>query len=308
MLEPVKAYKVLTIFTIPKPFKGHIDVTQRNTLRSWTLLDPNVEVIVFGKEEGTAEVCRELGLRHEPDIKCSEFGTPYLNRAFNRAQKISRHPWLCYSNCDIILMSDFRQAFERLRAWRDEFLMVGQRWDTDVAQPLDFAPPGWESRLLNQVTRQGKQRGPDWIDYFVFPRGRCTDLPAFVVGRPCWDHWLVWWMRHNHVPVVDASPVVMAVHQNHDYAYHPEGMKGAREGPEYRSNRALVGSWRHMNTLDDATHLLGPDNIRRTYRHWRRQFERERTNLRNRVLVATGPLRHRFGLRKGNWARLFKAE
>jgi hypothetical protein len=299
---------VLTLFTIPKPFKGHIDVTQRNALKSWTLLAPKVEVIVCGAEEGTAEVCRELGLRHEPDVERSKFGTPLLNCVFNRAQQIAQQDWLCYSNCDIILMSDFIRAFERLKEWRDGFLMVGQRWDVDITEPLDFTQANWAHTLHDKASNQGKQRGPDWIDYFVFKRGWCVGLPPFAVGRPCWDHWLIWWTRHNHIPVVDASSVVVAVHQNHDYSYHPEGLKGAREGAEFKRNRALAGSWRHLNTIDDAMYVLDAQGIGRTYRHWGKQFERERTHLRNRVLVATGPVRRRLGLRKEQLVHLFKAE
>src|SRR5713226_719892 len=57
---------MLTIFSTPKPFRGHIGITQRNALRSWTLLHPEVEIILFGDEAGAAEVCAEFGLRHEP--------------------------------------------------------------------------------------------------------------------------------------------------------------------------------------------------------------------------------------------------
>ncbi len=31
---------MITIFAIPKPFKGHIDVIQRNAIQSWTKLSP----------------------------------------------------------------------------------------------------------------------------------------------------------------------------------------------------------------------------------------------------------------------------
>jgi len=291
---------MLTLFTIPKPFRGHIDITQRNTLRSWKLLAPEVEVIVFGDEEGAAEVCREFGLRHEPEIVRNEFGTPFLNHAFDRAQQIARHEWLCYSNCDIVLMSDFLEALRTLQAWRSRFMMVGRRWDTDITQPLGFDAANWEQSLRQTACERGKQRGPDWIDYFAFRRGACAGLPAFVVGRPCWDHWLVWWMRHCRVPVVDVSEAVVAVHQNHDYSYHPQGEKGAREGPEFQRNRALVGSWRHMNTIDDASHVLKAGVVRRSYGHWETQWRRERTSVRNRLLVTTGPVRHRLGLRRSN--------
>src|SRR5438067_1262389 len=99
---------MLTIFSTPKPFRGHVKITQYNALRSWTLLDPKIEIILFGDEEGAQEAAREFGLRHEPSVRRSEKGTKYLGYLFDRAQEVSRHDVLCYVNCDIILMSDFR--------------------------------------------------------------------------------------------------------------------------------------------------------------------------------------------------------
>jgi len=46
---------VLTFFTTAKPFLGHAKIIQRNALKSWTLVHPDVEVIVFGDEHGSAE-------------------------------------------------------------------------------------------------------------------------------------------------------------------------------------------------------------------------------------------------------------
>ena len=53
---------MLTIFSTPKPFLGHIEVIQRNAIESWKRLEANVEIILIGDDPGTAEVCRELGL------------------------------------------------------------------------------------------------------------------------------------------------------------------------------------------------------------------------------------------------------
>jgi hypothetical protein len=297
---------VLTLFTIPKPFNGQIAVTQRNALKSWTRLAPYAEVIVFGEEEGTAEVCHELGLRHQRQIERNEFGTPYLNDAFNRAQRLARHEWLCYANCDIVLTSDFMQAFSRVKAWRLQWLMVGERWNTDVGGPLDFQA-GWEAALHQRATALGRRPARDAIDYFVFSRGLFAGFPPFAVGRPCWDLWTIWWMRHRRVPVVDVSPVMMAIHQNHDYSHLPEGPQSVRQGQEVSGNRALVASWRHMYTLDDASHVLDTGGVHRTYTHWPVQTRRELNNLRNRVAVATGPTRRCLGLRKATLSRLLGA-
>ncbi len=62
---------MLTIFTVPKPFRGHIKVIQTNAIRSWLLLRPECEVILFGNDEGTAEIACELGRRHIPNIDCN---------------------------------------------------------------------------------------------------------------------------------------------------------------------------------------------------------------------------------------------
>jgi hypothetical protein len=53
---------MLTFFTTAKPFRGHDGITQKNALKSWTLLHPDVEVILFGNEDGAAEVAEELRL------------------------------------------------------------------------------------------------------------------------------------------------------------------------------------------------------------------------------------------------------
>src|SRR5690242_17719810 len=91
-----EARSMLTIFSTPKPFLGHIGVIQRNALQSWKLLHPDVEIVLFGNDEGAAEVCREFGLRHEPEVLRSALGTKRLDSIFGRAQEIARHETVCY--------------------------------------------------------------------------------------------------------------------------------------------------------------------------------------------------------------------
>ncbi len=54
-----------------------------------------------------------------------------------------------------------------------------------------------------------------------------------------WDQWLMWKaMRFRSAAVVDASRGVIAVHQNHDYSYHPKGRVGVWHGIEARRKLA----------------------------------------------------------------------
>ena len=53
-----------------------------------------------------------------------------------------------------------------------------------IADPWDFESMDLEARLRDRVLREGRRRGPEWIDYFVLTRGLYgADLPPFVVGR-----------------------------------------------------------------------------------------------------------------------------
>ena len=138
---------MLTLFSTAKPFRGHSNVIQRNALKSWSLLGPGVEVILFGDEEGAAEVCRELGIRHEPLVLRNENGTKYLNHIFDRACEIAGHKILCYANCDIMLAPDFLAALEVTSKTFGEFLLIGRRWDTDITAPWDFSEADWGHKL-----------------------------------------------------------------------------------------------------------------------------------------------------------------
>jgi hypothetical protein len=296
-----RTWQMLTFFTTAKPFQGHSGIIQRNALRSWVRACPDVEVILFGDEEGAAEIAVELGIRHEPHVARNEFGTKRLDAMFARAQEIARHDVLCYVNCDIILPEEFCAALERVRASHVRFLMVGRRWDTNVTQPMDFADVDWGMRVKRLAREQGEQQ-PGWsVDYFAFPRGMYAEMPELVVGRVWWDHWLVWKARQQGADVVDASSQVTAIHQNHTYAYHPAGAHGVWNDEQARRNFSLAGGRRHLFTIDDATHILTADGERgNPRRYWAPYWRAARPKfipLWFAILDATRPLRRAVGLR-----------
>lgn len=289
---------MLTVFTTAKAFQGHAGIIQRNALQSWKLLHPEIEVILFGDDEGTSEVCADLGLRHEPHVERHESGMKYLNFMFERAQEISGHDYLCYSNCDIVLMKDFRAAFEKALRWKKKFLLVAQRWDTDVTESLDFSHEGWARDLRYQALTTGTPQHPDFIDFFVFSKGLYQSIPPLVVGRSYWDHWLVWKAISEGAPVLDASWVVVPVHQNHGYGYHPLGKQGTNEDELALRNRQLSGDGKHLRSMLDSTHrITRSGKIRHT--PFRRQLESEAVlKIRQALAEKTFGLRQRMGLRR----------
>ena len=250
---------MLTLFTTPKPFKDHIAVIQRNAIRSWTLLKPSCEIILFGDEEGIIETAKEMGVRHFPSVQRNDCGTPLLNDLFEQARQLASNEFLGCINADIILMDDFVKAFEQVLSWRARFLMVGQRRNIEITEALDFGP-GWEDRLKVQVTKEGEFYAG--IDYFVFPKDLWGKIPPFAIGRFYWDNWLLYGARLRKAPVIDCTQAVMAVHQNHDYAHFSAQTEEASKSPESRRNRELLGGPYNCFGTSETTHQLTLQGIK----------------------------------------------
>jgi hypothetical protein len=297
-------HPMITLFSTPKPFRGHIGVIQTNALKSWTLLHPDVDVVLFGDEDGAAEVARELRIRHEPNVERHESGMKYLHSIFHRAEQISRHDYLCYVNCDVVLMDDFWKSFELARKWRKRFLLTGHRRDTDVTQPLAFDAGDWAHELRMLALRNGVLQSDAFIDYFAFSKGLYVDMPPFVIGRSYWDQWLVWKALDCGFPVIDCTQLTLAVHQNHDYGYHPEGKQGTNEDGLAMRNLALGGGRRHQRHLGHCSRVILPSG-RITGTWMRRMLASKAGHAVWKLAVHdTLLLRKRFGLRTEALRRL----
>jgi hypothetical protein len=266
---------VFTLFSVPKPFRGHIGTIQVNAVRSWTFLGSDIEVILFGAEEGVAEAAKQLGVRHEPEIGCDKYGTPLMSSIFERAQRVATHDWLCFVNSDIVLMSDLSRAMRRISGVRRPVLVSGRRWRLDVDQPLDFES-GWEKRWRRHVKANAFRDSVGCMDYFIFERGLIRHFPKFAIGRGRWDSFLPYQARAQGALFVDATPAIMAVHQNHEYAI-PAGEEGHRTkagmklSPAGIVNDGLVPR-EEKCTLGNADRKLTKWRLKRTYDHVRLRY------------------------------------
>jgi hypothetical protein len=230
---------LLTIFSAPKPFTNpHIATIQRNAIASWLAL-PGVEVILLGDEPGLAEAAAELGVTHIRDIPRSESGAPRMDAMFRLAREASPTPFYCITNADIILFDDLLTAMQAAASQTERFVLMGQRWDADIIEPLDFSE-GWQDRLRNTVHATGTLHRPAGSDYFLFPATCYTKIPPFVIGRAGWDNWMIYHARKSGFAAIDATHDVMIVHQNHDYAHLPGGQPHYRH-PETDENIQLAG-------------------------------------------------------------------
>ena len=227
---------------------------QRNAITSWTLL-PDVEVLLLGEEAGLTEVARELGVKHISNVACNESRTPLISSMIQLARENSNSELLCIINTDMVLMPDFIEAAKRAAKLKDKFVLLSQRWDTDMTEPLEFTND-WQRNLRNTVYAAGNLHRPAGSDFFLFPKSCYQDVPNFTIGRAGWDNWMIYKARKENWSVIDCTPSVMIVHQNHDYSHLPGG-KPHYEHPDTNENIRLAGGEANIRyTIVDATHQL----------------------------------------------------
>lgn len=266
---------LITLFSAPKPFTNpHIAMIQRNAIKSWTLL-PDVEVVLLGEEEGLADAARELGVKHLTHVERNVNGVPLISSMFKLARENSNSELLCIINADMVLMYDFVENAKQAVKLKDKFVLLSQRWDLDVTAPLDFSGD-WSRGLRSMVNGQGQLHRPAGSDFFLFPRSCYADIPNFIIGRAGWDNWMIYKACKENWAVIDCTPSVMIVHQNHDYSHLP-GAKPHYDHPDTNENIRLAGGQANVRyTILDATHQLVGDTLARpklTSLRFTRKFE-----------------------------------
>jgi hypothetical protein len=260
--HPVSSAKqpFITLFSAPKPFTDtNIDVIQRNAIQSWLHMGDDVQVLLIGDEPGMSQVAGEFRVTQLPDVKRNADGTPLVNSIFCLARQASQAPLLAYLNADMLITPDFISVARQVARQAEKFLLIGQRWDLDQRELLDFSP-GWDERLQEQVRLQGQLHPPAGSDYFLFPRDLYQNMPDFAIGRAGWDNWMIYHARQQGWWVIDATPSLKVVHQNHDYSHLPGG-KSHHELPESSRNLELAGGKANIYLVLDSNRQLRDGKI-----------------------------------------------
>ena len=264
----------ITIFTTPKPFTNpHIATIQRNALANWQALGPDVAVIVLGSEAGAAEAAAEFGALHLPEVARNQEGTPLISDLFNQARQHAESPLLAYVNADILLLPDFVETARHVAQQSKNFLLVGQRWDLDVTEPLVFES-SWDEALRQRAQQLAKLHPPAGSDYFIFPREAYHEMPKFAIGRAGWDNWMIYHARRKGWATVDVTQGIFIIHQNHDYSHLPNGQPHYKLPETFENIRLAGGRMISRFLLTDCSEQIEKGQIIRKPLTWKR-FWRE---------------------------------
>ncbi len=255
----------LTVFAIPKPFKGTVATIQENAIASWASLQPHAEVILFGDEDDTElqRVANRYGARVLP-LRANRFGTPLVNDAFAQVRIQATGHTLCYANCDMVFGPELLQVADDMQnSQLVDWLGIGQRIELDVTDAVDMSSTSEVNKFFDLARTEGRVSSIVCKEFFVFPGHLFDEIPDFAVGRGNWDNWVVAHAKSRSVPVVDLTRVLPAIHQNHDYSHVPGGRKSAYyAGEEARENQRLAGG-RNLISGSTANWQLTKSGLKR---------------------------------------------
>lgn len=245
---------LVTIFLTPfrvdrSTPKGLIQI---NTISALAIL-PGVTVVLFAEDNSVDDIAAAFDLTVLRSFATNKFGTPVLRDLFLRVLDISTTPFVGYMNGDILVAEDFTHTLSavlmaiRQGVMNPSVLVVGRRFNVE-AENLEkrnlVLSPGDTVQDVDRVRRGlfGKHKPRPFMDvaedYFVVSRGafNWTEIPAFVIGRPGYDNWLVDFAVHSGVETVDASHTILATHQT-----GKDGNKaGHRETPDKLYNIEMM--------------------------------------------------------------------
>jgi hypothetical protein len=250
---------VITFFTIPKPFKGHSGVIQKNAILSWQQITERCEIIVFGDDPSVIQFSNQIGVKCVSHFKSNDYGTPLLDSIWKSAKSTASNDLICYINSDIILFPDFAEKISTIKL--KEFLIAGRRWDIEIEKLIDFNND-WEFKLRELIKNKGVLHPVTGVDYFLFPKKVMPEMPPFAIGRAWWDNWLLTYFSNNKTPIIDGTAIT-TVHQNHDYSHiKSKNNKTSNKGLERNENKALASlkNW-ELKDISDCTHIFKDDGI-----------------------------------------------
>lgn len=227
----------LTIVSTPKKFLDEFDSIQRNSLLNWSTIVTPKQVIIFSDDSITNKIIHEFGCKVVTKIRKSKSGVPLISNIFHQAQQLSKTQLVMYTNSDMIYPENLTKVIKVVQRKFDKFLIVGKRLDVDrLDQP------------------KGKLHSPYGIDYFIFPKNLSWDMPDFMIARQYWDIWTLRAALDNKIPLIDATYMIKAIHQNHSYNNMKGGLRNKKFLKEVEVNSALARG--KQASIQDANYIL----------------------------------------------------
>ncbi len=207
-------------------------------------------------------MAKELNIRVIPRVRKTVYGTPILSDALEQMYKHAKGDYIGYINSDIIFLSDFSTITKHIQTFPHPFIVSSQRYALDVENEI-VGKKNWEKTLRKRIKNEFVHPILSSSDYFIFPKTLHLPLPPFALGKLYWDRWFYYYAKKHHIALLDATPSVTAIHQQH---YGLKGLHGydtVKLGREVESNIRLLGGPENAFHIFDCEYYLYPNGIQK---------------------------------------------
>ena len=245
---------MISILTSPKSFSPDFASIQDRAIESWKQIHPDIEIILYGMDQGIDAAAARHGCRHVSQIPCSKTGVPFFNAIADHANRHARFDLQMYLNADIILPPDLLLRIAPVQFER--FLIIGERIDLEKGVEWNTSEPTGDKLKSLMEVGLARAHGPTGIDYFIFPRGLWGALKPLPVGRGGYDGALLAYCLRHRIPLVDATGVLPILHQWHDYSQLSGGLMEVHGGVEAQAIRRDHDIWHSSPSVTDADWVL----------------------------------------------------
>lgn len=223
---------MITIYTYFESFEDeYTAMVQTNALKSWAMLEPNPEIIVFGNNPGVREICDQYGLNHIPNVRCGQSGAPYMDSMMRVVEEIGFFDkYLCLSPNTIVVDKNVCKAAYVLSKKMEHFLLICKDniINRNEVKMLDF----YNTQALDEHLGKKVIVTHAWNDgFYLFNKGYFDHHPPFLLGRGSYESWLYWYggkYRKSLVWVKDAHIIRQEIKRPTDQI------------SEFRENRMLT--------------------------------------------------------------------
>ena len=251
-----------TIFSCTKDFNSLFGIIQRNAINSWLKLSPKPNIILFGiEDESIKKEFKDKNITFLPIKDCNEYGTPFVNKIFESAIKNSSTDALCYVNSDIILFNNFPKTIKNLITQK-KYFGVGRRHNVEIQEILDFNN---QEQIYNYYLSNSNLDSYTGSDYFIFNKYTIKNIPSFLIGRTCWDNWLMYYAATNKLNLTDCSNSIKCIHQKHDYSHIKTNKDNHYKGIEREYNFKQLGGIDKIYDVRDCDFLFENDIVKKNY-------------------------------------------
>jgi hypothetical protein len=168
---------------------------------------------------------------------------------------------LCYVNSDIILFDDFSSTINILQK-KNKFFGVGRRYNIEIDQLVKFDDENTEIKKYLSYAKIDSYTGSD---YFIFDKNSIKNIPSFLIGRTCWDNWLMHYASKNDLNLTDCTSDILCIHQKHDYSHIKTSTNNHYKGIEREHNFKQLGGVDKIYDIRDSNYLLKNRKLKKNY-------------------------------------------